>query len=262
MEVRSAQAAPIADTLQAGQPGHGTATAPPSAHDDVRVLGNVPGAMINRIREGDAAPYSYLLWLRFSLINLAGFALLAAAWLQGWVDAILAADNTGLIYIIAATFLGGQVLAGLKVFQTSRELNHAREFDPPQGSKAARYLELISGRGADSRAICASTLKMKLAGRVTVVRNIGNSLVVLGLIGTVIGFIIALSGVNPETVSDVKAIGPMVSTLIQGMSVALYTTLVGSVLNIWLMINYHLLAGGTAKLITGIVELGESRAGA
>jgi biopolymer transport protein ExbB/TolQ len=108
----------------------------------------------------------------------------------------------------------------------------------------------------------ASALKLKLVTRISIVRHIGNSLVVLGLIGTVIGFIIALSGVDPETVGDVKAVGPMVSTLIQGMSVALYTTLVGAVLNIWLMINYQLLAGGTANLIASIVESGESHAGA
>ena len=44
--------------------------------------------------------------------------------------------------------------------------------------------------------------------------------------------------------------------LIGGMSVALYTTLVGAVLNIWLMLNYRLLEGGT-RLFTAIVELGE-----
>jgi adenosylcobinamide amidohydrolase len=41
------------------------------------------------------------------------------------------------------------------------------------------------------------------------------------------------------------------------MSVALYTTLVGAVLNIWLMVNYRLLEGGTVTLLTTIVELGE-----
>jgi hypothetical protein len=84
--------------------------------------------------------------------------------------------------------------------------------------------------------------------------------VLLGLIGTVVGFIIALSGVRPEVVSDVGAIGPMVSTLISGMSVALYTTLVGSLLNVWLMINVRLLEGGTVKLLTTTVELGERHA--
>ena len=54
-----------------------------------------------------------------------------------------------------------------------------------------------------------------------------------------------------------KSIAPMVTTLIDGMSVALYTTLVGAVLNIWLMVNYRLLEGGTITLLTTIVELGE-----
>jgi hypothetical protein len=49
----------------------------------------------------------------------------------------------------------------------------------------------------------------------------------------------------------------MVTTLIDGMSVALYTTLVGAVLNIWLMVNYRLLEGGTITLLTAIVDLGE-----
>jgi hypothetical protein len=47
------------------------------------------------------------------------------------------------------------------------------------------------------------------------------------------------------------------------MSVALYTTLIGAVLNIWLMVNFQILSTGTVNLVTAIVELGEiqSRAG-
>ena len=88
------------------------------------------------------------------------------------------------------------------------------------------------------------------------------TLVLLGLIGTVVGFIIALSGVDPDKASDFDAVAPMISTLIQGMSTALFTTLAGAVLNVWLMINFHLLAGGTVKLIGAITELGEAHAGA
>ena len=78
------------------------------------------------------------------------------------------------------------------------------------------------------------------------------------LIGTVVGFIMALGGVDPQTSGDVSRISPMVATLITGMSTALYTTLVGSVLNIWLMLNYQILAAGTVSLITAIVEIGEA----
>ena len=70
-----------------------------------------------------------------------------------------------------------------------------------------------------------------------------------------IGFIIALSGVHPDAAADVSSIGPIFSTLIRGMSIALYTTLVGSLLNIWLMVNVRLLEGGTIKLLIATVEL-------
>ena len=127
-------------------------------------------------------------------------------------------------------------------------------------ARVSRYLTLISGRDGQSRTLAASSLKLKLASRIAVVRHIAGSLVFLGLIGTVIGFMIALSGVNPEDAADISAIGPMVSTLIGGMSVALSTTLVGAVLNIWLMVNYRLLESGTLRLLTTIVELGERHA--
>ena len=118
----------------------------------------------------------------------------------------------------------------------------------------------MQGRDGQSRAVSASALKLKLGARIGSIRHIANSLVFLGLIGTVIGFIIALSGINPEAAADVEAIGPMVSTLISGMSVALYTTLVGAILNVWLMLNYRLLESGTITLVTTIVELGERHA--
>ena len=80
-------------------------------------------------------------------------------------------------------------------------------------------------------------------------------LVFLGLIGTVIGFIIALSGVDPAAATEVENVAAMISTLINGMSVAMYTTLIGSVLYIWLIINYRILVTGTVDLIATIMEL-------
>jgi len=106
----------------------------------------------------------------------------------------------------------------------------------------------------------ASSMRMEMSQRIVLVRYVANVLVLLGLVGTVVGFIIALSGVDPEEASNVNAIAPMVSTLIAGMSTALYTTLVGSVLNLWLMANYQILAHGTVKLIAGLFTLGDDNA--
>lgn len=205
---------------------------------------------------GDQA-HQYLLLLRYTLVNLLAFALVGAAYMQGLIDKIFVADQTKLTWVITAVFLGGFAVCTRKVWQTSRELNQVKSFDPLVKSRTGAYIAQLRGRPADSRAILASTLRLKLSQRAGVIRHVAGSLVLLGLIGTVIGFIIALSGVDPEQASDVNAVTPMVSTLIDGMSTALYTTLVGAVLNIWLLVNYHLLAGGTVKLIASLVELGE-----
>ncbi len=53
----------------------------------------------------------------------------------------------------------------------------------------------------------------------------------------------------------------MVSKLVKGMSIALYTTLIGALLHIWLLVNHRMLASGTARLFDAIVELGEHRVG-
>ena len=162
--------------------------------------------------------------------------------------------------VIFLVFLVGLVVCAYRITQTSRELNRAKPFDPLVPSLAAEFLAKSRGRSGESRAILISTLRLKLTQRIAMVRHTANSLVLLGLIGTVIGFIIALSGVDPDKAGDFNSVAPMVSTLIEGMSTALYTTLVGAVLNVWLMINYRLLAGGTTKLITGLIEFGEDHA--
>jgi len=208
-----------------------------------------------------AEPYHHMLALQFTLLNIIAAALLVVAWSQGLIAQALAADGTHFVVVIAVVFVASLALSGARVFEVSRELERARHYDPAQPSCARRFLERTAGKDGQSRQILGQALRLELSQKITLVRHLANSLVFLGLIGTVIGFIIALSGVDPTKVADAENIAPMVSALIGGMSTALVTTLVGSVLNIWLRANYQMLATGTAHLINAIVELGEDRAG-
>tara|TARA_Y100000310_G_C20628918_1_gene787513 strand:- start:576 stop:905 length:330 start_codon:yes stop_codon:yes gene_type:complete len=70
---------------------------------------------------------------------------------------------------------------------------------------------------------------------------LADMLVFFGLLGTIIGAVIAFSGVDPEQVTNIDNIIPMISSLIYGIGIALYTTLVGSVGYIWLSFLHHLL---------------------
>jgi hypothetical protein len=230
------------------------------ARDNEASLWRLLGDFYRAVARDDPIAHRYLLLLRFVLANSIALALIGVAAGQGWVGVILAADQGALCRAIVAVFVVGLVWSGQRVIQLSRGLNELERFASVPGAPAPAYLAAVAGRGADSRAILASSLRLRLATRIAPIRHLANSLVLLGLIGTVVGFIIALSGVRPEVVSDVGAIGPMVSTLISGMSVALYTTLVGSLLNVWLMVNVRLLEGGTVKLLAATVELGERHA--
>ena len=97
---------------------------------------------------------------------------------------------------------------------------------------------------------------MKLQARIAGPRHLAGSLVFLGLIGTVAGFMIALSGVDPRRAGDATSVAPMVATLIDGMGLALATTLVGAVINLWLVTCRRMPAHGTAKLVAALLERG------
>ncbi len=198
--------------------------------------------------------------LQFAVFNIACFALFGAAYMQGWIDTIIRSDGTHISIAIFVVFLAGLVIGGCKVWTICRDQQCAAEFDPGCETTASRYLDEVAGRSASSRGITGAALRARMTARIAPVRYIAGSLVLLGLVGTVLGFIIALSGVDPTSAGDVRSVAPMVGTLIRGMSVALYTTLVGAVLNIWLMVNYQILAIGATKLVIDLVSLGEANA--
>lgn len=200
----------------------------------------------------------FLLLLRFGLINIVAFALLVAAWAQGLVAKVINSDVTNMVILISVVFIVGLILSGYRVWKVSKQLNAAYDFDPKQRSRAADFLRKSKGKDAGTRANLGQALRLKLFSRIIHIRYIASSLTILGLIGTVLGFIIALSGVDPEVASNPSAISPMVTQLIEGMSVALYTTLVGSILSVWLGLIYQMLATGTSNLVSKIIELAES----
>jgi len=179
--------------------------------------------------------------------------LLAAAYLQHWLDGLFAPNTRALSAIIFAVFLYGVVVCGAKIWRTSVDLIDVLAQQPPPASRAADYLHAVGESSGESRTLRINMLRLQLTHRIAGVRHIANSLVFLGLIGTVIGFIIALSGVDPAATAEVDKVAPMVSTLIKGMSIALYTTLLGAVLNVWLMIDYRILANGTVSLIAAVI---------
>ena len=65
----------------------------------------------------------------------------------------------------------------------------------------------------------------------------------IGLLGTVIGLIIAFAAAGNGGSTSPDEIKPMVAAVVQGMYVSLYATLLGIATNLWLKINLRLLGG-------------------
>ena len=203
--------------------------------------------------------YKYLLILRYSLINLVGLVFLFVLITQGYISKAIKADITNMVIVILTLFAVGFILAAYRTFWLSRELNYTFLKILPNESLAKEFLQSSKKLDASSRNNLAASLRIKLSSKIGYIKFMANTLVILGLIGTVIGFIIALSGVDGSVSSNPEEVSKMVSTLIQGMSVALYTTLVGSICSVWLNICYQIMSTGANNLLSKIIELGEKK---
>ncbi len=203
--------------------------------------------------------YNHLHLTRFLLFNALATAMAVAAYLQGWLDGVFQAHLSELSGLILLVFLYGLCHCAVKVWRHGRELADIEAGKPDPDGLAGSYLLHARERG-DDRGGRSEALRLRLTDRIVVVRHVADSLVFLGLIGTVIGFILALSGIDPEAAGKVENVSAMVATLINGMSVALYTTLVGAVFYIWLIIDYRILVTCTVALISACLDEGEGNA--
>jgi hypothetical protein len=63
----------------------------------------------------------------------------------------------------------------------------------------------------------------------------------IGLLGTVVGLIIAFSAAKAGSSANLNEVKPMIAAVVDGMYVSLYSTLLGIATNLWLKINLRLL---------------------
>jgi MotA/TolQ/ExbB proton channel family protein len=73
------------------------------------------------------------------------------------------------------------------------------------------------------------------------VQWVATHVVRIGLLGTVVGLIIAFSAARDSGGTDVNGVKAMITAVVDGMYVSLYATLLGIGINLWLKINLRLL---------------------
>jgi hypothetical protein len=88
---------------------------------------------------------------------------------------------------------------------------------------------------------------------------VSDTLMKLGLLGTIIGFIIMLAPIAGLDAADKVAMKSSMGLMSDGMAVAMYTTLAGLVGSILVRIQYYMLDSATQRVFSDAVVLTETR---
>ena len=209
--------------------------------------------------------YSNIIMYSYLLINSFFSLLLYAAFLLGWVEKVYSSDSSYLSYVISLVFVLSwsiSIYAALWINKESNKLN-----DNIESGIAYEYFNLIKKKFTGisklnyDHSLLASTLQAKMYLRIRFISYSANLLILLGLIGTVIGFIIAVGGLGDSLAGgqNLARVQTVLGQIVNGMGIALFTTLLGSIFGgIWLQLHYEILSTSIEKLIITIIEKAES----
>jgi hypothetical protein len=218
-----------------------------------------------------------LRWLVFT-----GFTIFAALllWRYGLLRLMLQSDRTYISSIISSLYVGASLHCLYRTIAISREGERERrtaQVLARGGGEAVFAAEALpEGLTADhirdlgekaltqgARRLDQTLLLRGLADRLRGSNGFGNfasdSLMKLGLLGTIIGFIIMLAPIAGLDVSDKSVLKSSMGVMSDGMAVAMYTTLAGLVGSILLKLQYYMLESATSGLFARVVRLTETR---
>ena len=182
---------------------------------------------------------------------------------QGLVQLTLTNDRSYISYVILAVYAGATVHWLRVSWNLSRETDALNKYEHGQESGEATA---VSRYFRDAHAVAARG--GQLGGLVEAfgdrIHNphatghfIADTLLRLGLLGTIVGFILMLLPVAEITTFEASLMQQLLGRMSQGMAVALYTTLAGLVTSTLLKLQYQILDSAAARLVTRVAELSE-----
>ena len=115
------------------------------------------------------------------------------------------------------------------------------------------------GSGRLDQTLLLRTLADRLRGSNAFGAFASDTLMKLGLLGTIIGFIIMLAPIAGLDAADKVAMKSSMGLMSDGMAVAMYTTLAGLVGSILIRIQYYMLDAATQRVFSDAVTLTETR---
>jgi hypothetical protein len=219
-----------------------------------------------------------LLWMIFTGLSVFAAVLL---WRYGLLHLMLTSDRTYISSVIAVLYIvtcihcfvrtraiarEGEVGQRCRAILASPDGASALEADAkslPKGLVTDHIQSLIEKARAQAKGRIDQTLLLRsLADRLRGSNGFGafasDTLMKLGLLGTIIGFIIMLAPIATLDAADKVAMKSSMGLMSDGMAVAMYTTLAGLVGSILVKIQYYMLDAATQRVFSDAVTLTET----
>ena len=210
-------------------------------------------------------PWSLTLqWLWFFGLLLMGLAVL---WDNGILQFMFATDSTYLCPLMVAIFLLTCAHCGYRSVFLSQQTQalQAWEHGKPvvKTTVMSRYLrELQALATPQEKQLTAELLSARLRGQHEVGWFITGALIKLGMLGTVIGFVMMLGSMTHLDSLDITQVQTLMSKMTQGMKIALNTTIIGLVGSMLLGIQYLMLDRTADILVLEAIHASEVAHGA
>jgi len=224
-----------------------------------------------------------LRWLIFTGVSIFGAFL---AWHYGLVQLMLSSDKTYISAIIGLLYIATSLHCLVRTAAISRELDATQRIfslirrdalgfkvlgedvliadgtplPPGQVTGHIRNLVLkarLQGRHRLDQTLLLRGLADALRGSNQFGSFASDSLMKLGLLGTIIGFILMLAPIAGLDAADRASVKSSMGLMSDGMAVAMYTTLTGLVGSILVQTQYSMLDAATAKVFALATDLTE-----
>lgn len=202
-------------------------------------------------------------------IMLAGLIFFAIymAWDTGLLPNMLASDNTRLSILILALFFFACLHCLERSLFLSRQSSLLNRFIysaqiPVSGgaSPVIEYLKLSTDKEEQDVALLSEVLAEKIRGQHQIGWFVTGALIKLGLLGTVIGFMLMLGSLDNIKSMDLDQVQTLMQTMTQGMKIALNTTLLGLVTSLLLGMQYLFLDRRADQLLAQAIQLYQQQA--
>ncbi|MGD8235767.1 MAG: MotA/TolQ/ExbB proton channel family protein [Chromatiales bacterium] len=197
--------------------------------------------------------------LLFGLLLFGAFLL----WQYDLLQQLQEQDQTRLSIIILVFFVLTTLYLGWCALRLSQENSLAEQAESDAGGWAADHWHLVRQLQESGSDLAQEPLLARLVEQVHSGHGSGwfisDLLLRLGLIGTVIGFVMMLGSVYSLEGEGAYALKELLGEMGGGMQVALYTTLTGLGSAILLSIQCHWLDRCADRLVSRIIELSATR---